>query len=149
MKKQVEITIKELHVGSCKTVVSMQIGANTEVDEFLDQMIKSNPSTMKSLKSAMATICSEENYVNKRKYRSTSEAGIYEIKTGSIRLYCFQDRLSDDLACLIIATNGSNKNTKKEQNRDIKRAAKIRNEYLVAKKSDDTILNYQTKHNEN
>jgi hypothetical protein len=149
MKKGVEITMEELHIGTCKTVVSMQIGDSTELQEFLDSMIKSNPAAMRSLQSAMATISSEENYVNNRKYNSVSEAGIYEIKTGGIRLYCFQDRLNDDPPCLIIATNGGNKNTKKEQNRDIKRAAKIQAEYHLAKESDKTTLIYNEQDDEN
>lgn len=145
MKKAVEITMKELHVGTCKTVVSMQIDDNTELQEFLENKIKSDPAGMRRLQTAIATISSVENYVNKTKYRSVSEKGIYEIKTGGIRLYCFQDRLSDNLPCLIIATNGGGKNTSKEQNRDINRAAKIKAEYLEAKQLDDTELDYQEK----
>lgn len=141
--------MEELHVGTCKTVVSMQIGENTDLQEFLDSMIKSNPAAMRRLQTAIATISSEENYVNKRKYRSTSEAGIYEIKTKGIRLYCFQDRLSDDLPCLIIVTNGGTKNTDKEQTRDIKRAARIQAEYHLAIKSDNTTLTYNQQDDEN
>ena len=143
MKKAVEITIKELHVGACKTVVSVQINDNTELQDFLDGMIKSAPKGGTGIKSAMVTISSEDNYVNKTKFKSVSEKGIYEIKAGGIRLYCFQDRLSDNLPCLIIATNGGGKNTKKEQNRDIKKASKIKAEYFEAKKLDTTELNYQ------
>ena len=121
----------------------MQINDNTELQEFLDSFIQSDNAGMKRIKSAIATISSEDNYVNKTKFKSVSEKGIYEIKAGGIRLYCFQDRLSDNLPCLIIATNGGGKNTKKEQNRDIKKASKIKAEYFEAKKLDTTELNYQ------
>lgn len=143
MNKPVEITMKELHVGACKTVVSMQIDGNTELQKFLDGLIKSAPGKAKSIQTAMATISSEDNYVNDQKYKSTSEKGIYEIKAGDVRLYCFQDRLSNDLPCLIIATNGGGKNTKREQNRDIKKASQIKIEYFKAKKLNTTELNYQ------
>ena len=143
MNKAVEITMKELHAGVCKTVVSLQIGDNTELQNFLDGLIKSDPIAMKRIQSAMVTISSEDNYVNDQKYKSTSEKGIYEIKAGGLRLYCFQDRLSDNLPCLIIATNGGGKNAKKEQSRDIKRAAKIQREYKNAKKLDTTKLDYK------
>lgn len=142
MKKTIEITMKELHVGTCKTVVSMQIDDNTELQEFLEGKIKSDQAGMKRLQTAMATISSVDNYVNKTKYRSVSEKGIYEIKTGGIRLYCFQDRLDDNLPCLIIATNGGEKNTSKEQNRDIKRAAAIQQQYFAAKNLHNTQLTY-------
>lgn len=143
MNKPVEITMKELHIGVCKTVVSLQIGADTNLEKFMESMIKSNPAGMGKIQSAMETISSEENYTNETKYKSVSEKGIYEIKSGGIRLYCFQDRLGDNRPCLIITTNGGSKNSDKEQNRDIKRAAKIRNEYLSAKEREDTELNYQ------
>ena len=143
MKKAVEITMKELHVGTCKTVVSLQIDNNTELQEFLDSVIKADPAGMKRIQTAIATISSVDNYVNNTKYRSVSEKGIYEIKTGGIRLYCFQDRISADMPCLIIATNGGGKNTNKEQNRDIKRAAKIKANYFDAKQLDNTDLDYQ------
>ncbi len=74
---------------------------------------------------------------------------IYEIKTKGIRLYCLQDRLSDDLPCLIIVTNGGTKNTDKEQTRDIKRAARIQAEYHLAIKSDNTTLTYNQQDDEN
>ena len=141
--------MEELHVGTCKTVVSMQIGDNTELQEFLNSMIKSNPAAMRRLQTAMATISSEENYVNRHKYKSTSETGIYEIKTGNIRLYCFQDRLTDDNPCLIITTNGGTKNTKKEQSRDIQKAAQIRAQYHAAKESNKTVLTYNEQSDEN
>ena len=141
--------MEELHVGTCKTVVSMKIGENTELQDFLKRMIKSNPKAMTSLQSAMVTICSEENYVNDRKFKSVSEPGIHEIKVPGIRLYCFQSRLADGQPRLIIATNGGTKNTDREQNRNIKRAAQIKDAFFAAKQADTVILNYIPEDHEN
>jgi hypothetical protein len=120
----------------------MQIGENTKIIKFLEALQLSNPAGMDSLHTAMDTICSEDNYVNKTKFRYIPKEKIYEIKTDGIRLYSFQDRLSDGNPCLVIATNGGKKNTPKEQNRDIKRSSQIRSEYLLAKKEGNINLNY-------
>lgn len=142
MKKPLEITLKELHVGACKTVTALQMNNDASLGDFLHDLILSNPKAMNRIQTAMATISSEPHYYNDTKFKSVSEKGIYEIKAGGIRLYCFQDTLSDDLPRLIIATNGGVKNTKKEQHRDILAASQIRERYLKAKKDDSTTLNY-------
>lgn len=136
-----EITLKELHCGSCRTVVSLQLGDDDQVTEFLKGLIKSNPNAASSLQTSMATITSVDAYRNKRKFRDVGE-GIYEIKVPGIRLYCFKDQIDTLETKFILATNGGTKKNKREQNSDIKRAAQLRDRYFAAKKLPDTQLNY-------
>ena len=89
----------------------------------------------------MATITSVGEYHNERKFKRVAE-GIYEIKIPGTRLYCFKEQLDGLPAKLIVTTNGGGKNTKREQNRDIKRAIGLRERYLVAKAEDATTLRY-------
>jgi len=128
----VEITLKEIHLGSCRTVVTLQLGSDFQMENFLVSLIQSNPNAAKSLQTSMATITSLETYHNERKFKNVGD-GIYEIKVPGIRVYCFKDEIDGLPAKLILATNGGTKNNKKEQNSDIKRAATLRSRYLAAK----------------
>jgi hypothetical protein len=136
-----EITLKELHCGSCRTVVSLQLGDDDQVTEFLKGLIKSNPNAASSLQTSMATITSVDPYRNPRKFRDVGD-GIFEIKVPGIRLYCFKDQIDALGTKFILATNGGTKNNAREQNSDIKRAAQLRDRYFAAKKLPGTQLNY-------
>lgn len=136
-----EITLKELHCGPCRAVVSLQLGDDDQVTTFLKGLIKSNPNAASSLQTSMATITSVEPYRNKRKFRDVGD-GIFEIKVPGIRLYCFKDQIDTLETKFILATNGGTKNNPREQNSDIKRAAQIRDRYFAAKNLPDTQLNY-------
>jgi hypothetical protein len=128
----VEITLKEIHRGPCRAVVTLRLGDDSQVEIFLESLIHSNPHAAKSLQTSMATITALETYHNERKFKNLGD-GIYEIKVPGIRLYCFKDEIEGLPAKLILATNGGTKNNKKEQNSDIKRAVALRNRYLSAK----------------
>lgn len=136
-----EIVLKEVHAGPCRTVVTLQIGSDTAADEFLAALTASNPHAARSLQTSMATIASVDSYHNERKFKRVAE-GIYEIKVPSIRLYCFMDQVEGLPAKLIVATNGGGKNTKREQDSDIRRAMRIRDRYFQLKLMDDTRLRY-------
>ncbi len=140
-----EITLKEILVGTCHTVVTLSLENDDRAEAFLEQLIKSNQTAAKSLQTCMATITAIEDYRNPRKFKTVA-AHIHEIKVKGIRLYCFRDQLDATEGIpskLIIATNGGKKNTAKEQTSDIKRAEQIRERYLAAKLDPDTELNYQ------
>jgi len=141
-----EITLKEIHRGSCRTVVTLQLGADSQMQDFLESLIQSNPNAAKSLQTSMATITSLETYNNDRKFKKVGD-GIYEIKVPGIRLYCFKDAIEGLPAKLILATNGGTKNNKKEQNADIKRAAGLRSRYLAAKDL-NPVIHYITQDHE-
>ena len=136
-----EIVLKEVHVGSCRTVVTLQMGAEAAADEFLAALITSNPHAASSLKTSMATITSVDSYHNERKFKRVAD-GIYEIKVPGIRLYCFKDQVEGLPAKLIVATNGGTKNKKREQDTDIRRAVRIRERYFQVKPLADTRLRY-------
>lgn len=136
-----EITLKEIYCGSCRTVVTLQMGKDRRVSDFLAKLIASNPNAAKSLQTSMATITSTHSYRNKRKFKDVGDE-VFEIKVPGIRLYCFKDKIDTLESKLIIATNGGTKNNKREQNSDIKQAAQIRDRYFAAKNRSDTTLHY-------
>ncbi len=137
-----EIVLKEVHVGPCSRVVTLQIGDDAPADAFLASLIASNPHAAKSLQTSMATITAVEDYHNDRKFKRVAP-GIYEIKAPGVRLYCFRDRLGEGQPMkLILAANGGVKNTKKEQDRDIKRASRLRERYLALKNQQDVTVRY-------
>ena len=136
-----EIVLKEVHVGPCRAVVTLQMGGDAAAEEFLAALIASNPNAARSLQTSMATITSVDSYHNDRKFKRVGE-GIYEIKVPGIRLYCFKERLEGQPAKLIIATNGGTKNTAREQDSDIRRATRIMERYFQLKSLEDTRLRY-------
>ena len=137
-----EIVFKEIYVGACGSVVTLRLGEDAPADEFLADLIASNPHAAKSLQTSMATITAVDAYRNDRKFKRVAP-GIYEIKVPGIRLYCFRDQLGDgEPMKLIVATNGGTKNNKKEQGSGIKRASTIRERYLSLKDRADTKARY-------
>ncbi len=136
-----EIVLKEIHVGSCRTVVTLRLDGDGSAEDFLNTLIASNPNAARSLQTSMATITAVGEYHNERKFKRVAE-GIYEIKVPGTRLYCFKEQLDGLSTKLIVATNGGGKNTKREQNRDIQRAIGLRERYLVAKAEDATTFRY-------
>ena len=138
-----EITLKELHCGSCHTFVTLKLDGDESINVFLQNLISSNPNAAKGLQTSMQTIASTEFFQNERKFKRVG-SGIFEIKVPGIRLYCFKDHIEGVEAKLIIATNGGKKNNAKEQHFDIKRAEHMRDRYLAAKELADTKLNYET-----
>jgi len=117
------------------------MGNEGSADDFLDNLITSNPNAAWSLQTSMATITALDEYHNSHKFKRVAE-GIYEIKVPGIRLYCFKEQLEGLPAKLIVATNGGGKNTKREQDGDIKRASGIRERYLAMKNQEATTLRY-------
>ncbi len=136
-----EIILKEVHCGPCRTVVTLQLEADTQLSDFLKFLTASNPNAARSLQTSMATITSAEVYHNERKFKHVG-GGVFEIKVPGIRLYGFKDEIPGLPSKLIIATNGGTKNTKREQNSDIQRATRLRERYLAAKQSEATTLHY-------
>ena len=123
-------------------MVTLQLEADTQLADFLKFLTASNPNAARSLQTSMATITSVEVYHNERKFKHVGD-GVFEIKVPGIRLYCFKDEIDGFPSKLIIATNGGSKNTKREQNSDIQRAARLKERYFAAKPSKDTTLHYQ------
>ena len=144
MKKPLEITLKELHRGAWKSFTTLKIGKDDSVSDFLAKLAKSNPAAFNQLRATMEVIASEEHFRNPRKFKSVGE-GINEIRLRSgIRLYTFTAKIEGlPQPQLIVATNGGKKNTSKEQQRDIKKARKIREQFLAAQDQEDTTLEFE------
>lgn len=138
-----EITLKELHRGVCKTFTALAIGKDESVFDFLKDLDKSNRQASKQLQNAMTTIASEPAYHNPRKFKSVGN-GIFEIKTNSgIRLYTFLTQIEGlSEPQFVIATNGGTKNNAREQNRDIERARALKNAFDDSLASPKTKLKY-------
>lgn len=139
-----EIVLKEVHVGPCRRVVTLQMDGVRDAPEFLGNLINDDPNAATSLQNSMATLTAVEvleTFRNERKFKRVAK-GIYEIKVPGVRLYCFRDEAEGLPARLIIATNGGGKNRKQEQNADIARATELRERYYELKKRDDTTLRY-------
>lgn len=149
-----KITLTELHVGACSTVVAIAIDGKELAAEFLDRLRKSRLNDAKKFHTTFSTICSVEHYSNKEKFKNLGD-GIYEIKINGLRLYCFKDTSGDFRVVtessnhLILACNGGTKNTQREQQRDIKKAQDIRTQYFNAKKNEASEFEYNQIENEN
>lgn len=66
---------------------------------------------------------------NEQKFR-LEEDGIYAIKHGQVRIYCFFDA-----GRIILLTHGTIKKKKKADPEDLKRAKHLRQAYLAAKRT--------------
>jgi len=119
------------------------MGNDDSANDFLNALITSNPNAARSLQTSMATITAQDEYHNCRKFKRVAE-GIYEIKVPGIRLYCFKEQLEGLPAKLVVVANGGSKNTKREQDGDIKRASGVRQRYLAMKNQESTKLRYIT-----
>lgn len=112
--------------------MTLELGGRDPAHEFLSALSRSNLSGAESLKNRIEFVAEHDRYENQYTFRSVGN-GIYEFKTRGLRLYAFYDDLPGLEPQLIIATNGGTKNTRREQNADIARAADIRLRYLEAK----------------
>ena len=132
----------------------MAIDGKELAAEFLEGLRKSRLKDAKKFQTAFSTICSVKHYSNKEKFRNLGN-GIYETKINGLRLYCFKDTTGDFESAtgssnhLILACNGGTKNTPREQQRDIKKAQDLKNQYFDAKKDNASEFEYNPLENEN
>lgn len=138
-----EITLKEVHVGACKTVAALSLGKKSVVSNFFHDLKESNPAAFRQIFNALRVISSEDHYRNETKFKRVGNE-IYEVRLrNGTRLYTFLcDNPDLPKPQLIIATNGGKKNTRKEQSGDIHKAEQLREKFLEAMAASDTILNY-------
>jgi putative component of toxin-antitoxin plasmid stabilization module len=135
VKNGVEITLRTIHLGSARRVVTLEIDGNAAADEFLMEISKSNFVGFQNLRGRIEFIAEHDRYERKETFRSLGD-GLYEFKTrDGLRLYAFYDELPGLEPQLIIATSGGGKG---KQNRDIRQARALRESYLLAKTRPDT-----------
>lgn len=111
--------------GSAFSVYEILSGDRSHVEEFFHEL----PLDLKSrLFRLIAFIADHGTPSNQRKFRH-EEDGIYAIKQGQARIYCFLDA-----GRVILLTHGTIKKKEKADPEDLKRAKRLRKAYLTAKK---------------
>lgn len=135
VKQPLDITLKTLHVGEHWRVVTLAINGKDPAEDFLEKLHHDNKKLWKQIAIRIASVSNYPSYQNKQTYKYLSE-GIFEFKSGSLRLYTFHDKLPNDgdPISLILCSNGGNKNTPKEQSKNIAKALEIKKTYFDAKK---------------
>jgi putative component of toxin-antitoxin plasmid stabilization module len=131
VKRVVDITLTTLHVGECRRVVTVGINGKDEAEVFLQKLYKDDSKKWDGLTTRISAVSNYPRYSNKITFRPVGD-GLYEFKRPGIRLYAFYDELGEEHQ-LILCTNGGKKNTRKDQQNDIKRAKAIMENYHAAK----------------
>lgn len=142
MKKQLEIFLNTVHVGSVKRVVTLGMNQQDQAYDYLLKLGKSNAQGFSSILGRLRAIAEHDRFENKQTFRHVGEQ-VYEVKTSQgLRLYTFLDTLDDQSQShkLIIAVCGGKKGNKKEQSADIAKAQQMRRAYLAAKKIKTTLI---------
>lgn len=134
MKNSLEISLETVHLGSAKRVTTLAINQQDQANEYLLKLAKSNPKGFQSLLKRLHVIAEHHSFENKQTYRHVGNQ-VFEVKTTTgLRLYTFPDTIDGQSHQLIIAVCGGKKGNKKGQNADIKKAKRIKKDYLAAKK---------------
>lgn len=136
MKPPVDITLRTLHVGECRRVVTLDINGRDLAAAYLKKLKKDDSKKWDSLNTRIAAVSNYLEYSNPHTFNPVG-SGIYEFKRPGLRLYAFYDQIGDEHH-LILCTNGGTKNTWKEQQSDIARAKSIKAEYEAAKLKKNT-----------
>jgi putative component of toxin-antitoxin plasmid stabilization module len=133
VKRAIDIILQTLHVGECRRVVTLDINGKNLARKFLEKLKKDDGRKWQLLVDRIENVSNFHSYENNQIFNFVGE-GIYEFKRPGLRLYAFYDEIGDEHQ-LILCTNGGKKNTKKEQQNDIRRAKAIKADYLAAKTS--------------
>lgn len=141
MKNSLEISLKTIHLGSAKRVVTLGINQNDEANDYLLKLGQSNPQGLQSILKRLQVVAKHSKSLeNKRTYRHVGKQ-VFEVKTTSgLRLYTFPDTIEGQTHQVVIAVCGGKKGNKKEQQADIAKAKQIKKDYLAAKKLASTQL---------
>jgi len=133
VKSSIEITLTTLHIGASRRVVTLGINGKDRAKTFLEKLRNDDSQKWERLADRIENISNRHSYENDQIFNYI-EDGIYEFKRPGLRLYAFYDEIGEEHQ-LILCTNGGKKNNKREQQSDIKRAKRIKADYLAAKSS--------------
>jgi putative component of toxin-antitoxin plasmid stabilization module len=139
VKQKIDITLKTLHLGECRRVVTLGINGKDEADAFLQKLRKDDSRKWDAINTRISTVSNHPTYSNKITFNPVGD-GIFEFKRPGLRLYAFYDEIGEDHQ-LILCTNGGSKNKKKEQQTDIDRAKSLKAKYEAAKLDKNTRFN--------
>jgi putative component of toxin-antitoxin plasmid stabilization module len=137
VKKPIEITLTNIHLGDKRRVVTLGMDGKDSANDFLKELIHNDRRKFDFLKKRIKTVSNYLEYENKLTFNHVGD-NVYEFKRPGLRLYAFYDEI-DGLGLLIICTNGGTKS--KSQQRDIQNAKVLKKAYLNAKNLSDTIFN--------
>ncbi len=122
--------------GAHLAIYALVKGTRCEAKEFLDACASDKSSGgFQSLFALLERIAEYGPPKNPEQFKQLQN-GIYEIKAGGIRLFCFftEDRIDASnrkiLSNELILTHGWKKGPKREQNQQIERAARLRTAFL-------------------
>ncbi len=131
MKTKIDITLRTLHVGECRRVVTLGINGKDHARKFLEKLKKDDERKWQRLVTRIESVSNFLKYENECIFKYIGQ-GIYEFKRPGLRLYAFYDELGEERQ-LILCTNGGTKNSKKEQQSDIAKAKALKKKYEAAK----------------
>jgi len=132
VKKKLEITLKTIHVGTARRVVTLRMGQNDAVNEDLLSFAKADINKFKKLKTAMRVISEHRHYSNDQKFKNLG-GGLYEIKIHGYRVYAFLDEHSQSAQQLVVCSLCDIKS--KQQSANITTARSIKENYLKLTKN--------------
>lgn len=136
MKKSIEIVLSTLHLGDARRVVTLSINGKDPAEDFLSKLQKNDRNKLDSIATRIKTVSNYPRYENKITFRDVGD-GIYEFKRPGLRLYAFYAEINGQDQ-LILCTNGGAKS--KDQQKDIRQAKALKNEFFAALKLPDTTL---------
>ncbi len=136
MKKTVEITLSTLHLGAARRVVTLAINGKDPAEDFLSKLQKDDRNKLDSIKTRIKAVANYPRYENKITFRDVGD-GVYEFKRPGLRLYAFYAEINGQDQ-LILCTNGGTKS--KDQQKDIRQAKALKDEFFSALKLPDTTL---------
>lgn len=142
MKNSLEITLRSIHLGRTREVVTLGINGKDPADKFLTKLAKKDRNAFDSLQTRIKAVAEHDRFENRETFRHVGD-GLYEFKRNSpklLRLYAFYDEI-DGIGQLILCTNGGDK---RSQDADIEHAKRRKNEYFRGKQNPDTRLVYET-----
>ena len=138
VKKPVEVTLRSIHVGGAREVVTLALDGKDPAQKFLSNLAKKDPKAFDSLQTRIKAVAEHDRYENSQTFRDVGD-GIFEFKRNTprlLRLYAFYDEIAG-VGQLILCTNGGDK---RSQDNDILEAKRRKMEYLLAKKKTDTVF---------
>jgi len=121
----VSVTTRLIVEGTAFSIHEIVRNGRSHVEEFTRALPEI---TRDRLLRFIARMADEGTPRNEQKFR-LEEDGIYAIKQGQVRIYCFFDARR-----VILLTHGTIKKQQKADPEDLKRAKRLRKAYLTAKR---------------
>jgi hypothetical protein len=118
------VTTRLIIEGPAYDIYEIVTNGRSYVEKFFKKLPKEERNRVVRL---IEYIAVEGNPNNEEKYKR-QEGDIYVIKRDQVRIYCFEDT-----GRVILLTHGAIKKQDKAYPQDLKRAKRLRKEYLAAK----------------